>query len=43
MSIVVNTVNRIKQTQYSKYQTMSNKILLMNVCLWRLLVHVGKI
>jgi len=26
MSIVVNTENRIKQTQYSKYQTKSNKI-----------------
>ena len=30
-----NTVNRIKQTQYSKYETISNKIPLMKDCLWR--------
>jgi len=29
MSIVANTVNRIKQTQYSKYYTISNNVLLM--------------
>jgi len=29
MSIVINTVNRIKQKQCSKYQTISNKILLI--------------
>jgi len=40
MSTVVDTV---KQTQYSRYQTTSNKVPLTKNCVWRLLVHVGNI
>ena len=39
----VSTVNRIKQSQYNKYQTVANKILLMKDRLWRQSIHVGKI
>ena len=43
MSIVVHTVNIINQTQYRRYQTKSNRDLLMKGCLLMLLIHVGKI
>ena len=39
----VSTVNRIKQSQYNKYQTVANKILLMKDRLWRQSIHVCKI